>query len=137
MDNFNYKKYDNKYAKILDKFFKIVLKYNYLTDDYTLIPEKKTILFNNSWLNKYDRDKFFGIKNNVPTILHKFGKNETVLTLEIEQGIINILKENDIPLIDIIVKHAFREYFSGTLSEYITKTKEYDTIFEQKKTKKL
>ena len=43
--NFNYQKYDNKYAKTLDKFFKQVLKYSQLTEDYTTLPEKKTILF--------------------------------------------------------------------------------------------
>ena len=48
-----------------------------------------------------------------------------------------MLVENEIPLNDCLVKAAFREYFNGTLSEYILKIKEYDNVFNEDKPKQM
>ena len=96
----------------INNFFTKYLRYNYLLGDTDVvkdIPEVKTILFNNSWLKQYNRNNFFAIKDGIVTMEHRYGNN--LLTLELEEEIVNILKVNNIPLNDYIVQSAFREYF--------------------------
>lgn len=134
--NFNYNKYSGRDYSKVDSFFKRILKYNYVFGkdrDISTIPEVKTIVFNNSWLKKYDRNKFFSIKDGNATMERRYGKDSKLLTLEIEKEIINELRINNIPLNDIIVQSAFREYFNGRLDEYIKQFIGYDIEFENNK----
>ena len=127
--SFDYKKYCNEDFSEVTRFFNRVLKYSFIKSENIPVPEKKTILFNNGWLKNYNRDKFFAIKNDVPTIERKYGKDGQLLTLEIEEKIINILKTEGIPLNEIIVATAFKEYFYDNLAMYIEKIKSYDIQF--------
>ena len=61
---------------------------------------------------------------------HRYGKNGDLLTLKIEEKIINVLKSEGIPLNEIIVTNAFKEYFNGNLALYVEKLKGYDGEFE-------
>ena len=128
--SFDYSKYINGDMSIVTKFFNRVLKYNFIRNGNATIPENKTIQFNNSWLRKYNRNKFFAIKNGKATMEHRYGKNGDLLTLEIEEKIINVLKSEGIPLNEIIVTNAFKEYFNGNLALYVEKLKGYDGEFE-------
>ena len=128
--SFDYSKYIKEDMSMVTKFFNRVLKYNFIRNGNATIPEKKTIQFNNSWLRKYNRNKFFAIKNGVAMMEHRYGKNGDLLTLEIEEKIINVLKSEGIPLNEIIVTNAFKEYFNGNLFLYIEKLKGYDSEFE-------
>jgi hypothetical protein len=131
--NFNYNKYSGRDYSKVDGFFKRILKYNYVFGkdrDISTIPEVKTILFNNGWLKKYDRNKFFSIKDGNITMERRYGKDSKLLTLEIEKEIISELVINNIPLNDMVVQGAFREYFNGRLDEYVKKFIGYDIEFE-------
>lgn len=134
--NFNYNKYTDKDYRLVDNFFKRVLKYNYIFGvgkDITTVPETKTIEFNNSWLRKYDRNRFFSIKDGNATMERRYGKDSKLLTLDIEKEIINELRISNIPLNDMIVQGAFREYFNGRLNDYIKQFIGYDMEFENKR----
>ena len=50
--------------------------------------------------------------------------------METSVKIIDELRINNIPLNDIIVQSAFREYFNGRLDEYIKQFIGYDIEFE-------
>lgn len=131
--NFNYSKYSKIDCLAIDNFFKNVLKYNYLyngVNDAGIVFDSDTIKFNNSWLNSYDRNKFFAIKDGKMTMEYRYGKSEQLLTLDIEKMIINKLMDNDIPLLDTIVQVAFREYFKGNLDDYIEQFRVYNQEFE-------
>ena len=128
--SFDYSKYINEDMSIVTKFFNRVLKYNFIRNGNATIPEKKTIQFNNSWLRKYNRNKFFAIKNGNYTMEHRYGKNGDLLTLDIEEKIVNVLRTEGIPLNEIIVTNAFKEYFNDNLVLYIEKLKGYDSEFE-------
>ena len=117
-------------TRMIDGFFKRFLKFNYIyNDNLSLedIPEGKTILFNNSWVRKYKREKFFAIKDGRATMERRYGKDSKLLTLDIEEYIIDELKNFGIPLNDCVVQCAFREYFNGNLDEYINNLLSYDT----------
>ena len=127
--SFNFKKYTNIDYSNVTRFFNRVLKYNFIHIDGATIPEKKTIQFNNGWLRKYDTKRFFAIKNGVPTMERRYGKDSQLLTLEIEEKIINVLKSEGIKLSEVIVTTAFREYFNGNLAMYVEKLKGYDAMY--------
>lgn len=131
--NFNYKKYSKINCLVIDKFFRDILRYNYLSNDGNDVGtmlDSDMIKPNNSWLNSYDRNKFFAIKNDKITMEHRYGKSEQLLTLEIEQKVIDELTKNGIPLNDTIVQVAFREYFNNNLDGYIEQFRVYDQEFE-------
>jgi len=128
--SFNYSKYTNEDYSNIKRFFNRVLKYNFVLSENVMIPEKKTIQFNNGWIRKYNRDKFFAIKNGKVTMERRYGKNSELLTIDIEEKIINILKSEGIPLNDVIVTTAFKEYFNGNLALYIEKLKGFSAEFE-------
>ena len=134
--SFGYDKYSSKDYSNIKKFFNRVLKYNFINSDYITIPEKKTIKFNNSWFRNYNTERFFAIKDGKPTMEHRYGKNSELLTLEIEDKIVNALKFEGIPLTEVLVTTAFKEYFNGNLSGYIEKVNGFSTEFEQFKSKK-
>lgn len=118
-------------SKKINVFFRRFLKYNFvICDGVTIIdiPERNTIIFNNSWLKRYDREKFFAIRDGVPTAEKRYGKNASLLTFEIEEYVISELNRFDIPLIDVIVQGAFREYFNGNLDGYLSKFQEYNEL---------
>ena len=119
-------KYPNKVdnIKLLKNFFKHVLKYNYLNEDNTLIPEKKTILYNNKWLNSFDKADYFKFKDGIPTAKNKYLEHE--ITVDDIDNILDILKKNCIPLNDMIVKEAIRKYYDNNLEEYIDTLQGYD-----------
>ncbi len=127
--SFNFNKYTNVDYSNVTRFFNRVLKYNFIRSENATIPEKKTIQFNNGWLRNYDRKRFFAIKNDVPTMERRYGKNSELLTFEIEERIINVLKSEGIPLSEVIVTTAFKEYFNDNLAMYIEKLKEYDAMY--------
>lgn len=131
--SFNFKKYTNVDYSNVTRFFNRVLKYNFIRSENATVSERKTIQFNNSWIRKYNRNKFFAIKNGVVTMERRYGKNSELLTFEIEEMIINVLKSSGIPLIEIIVTTAFKEYFNGNLALYIEKLKGYDALYEEVK----
>ena len=110
--------------KMLRNFFKRVLKYNYLNEENIQIPEKKTIRYNNKWLNKFDKNDYFKFKDGVPTVKNKYLEHE--ITPEVVNRVLDILGKNDIPLNDMIVKEAIREYFDDNLVHYINTLKAYD-----------
>ena len=85
---------------------------------------------NINWLEKYDRNEYFDIRDGIPTMEIRFGKNAELLTLDIEEKIVNVLISENIPLVNVIVKTAFKEYFNGNLVEYIEKLKNYGAEFE-------
>lgn len=115
----------------IHSFFTNILKFHHIFKQ-TMDPDKvDNIIFNNSWYKDYDRIKFFGMKNGVPTIENKYGKNEELLTLNQEQVIIETLKTENIPLKEFVVKIAFREFFKDNLFEYISKLKSYDQELEE------
>jgi len=116
-------------TRAIDTFFRRFFKFHFIYNDTIFledIPEVKTIMFNNSWVRKYERDKFFAIKDGRPTMEHRYGKNGNLLTLDIEQYVVNELKKIGIPLNDCVVQCAFREYFNDNLDEYINKLLSYD-----------
>lgn len=121
------------YTSMADKivvFFKKYFKYNYVFEsDATNIDsyEKNTILSNNNWIKRYKRENYIKILDGRVVTTRKYGKNEKELTLEIEEFVISKLRENNIPLRDIIVSNAFIEHFNGKLDEYIMKLNEYET----------
>jgi len=131
--SFNFSKYTDVDYSNVTKFFNRVLKYNFIRSENATIPERKTIQFNNGWLRNYDRKRFFAIKNGVPTMEHRYGKNSELLTFEIEEKIINVLKSEGIPLSEVIVTTAFKEYFNGNLALYVDKLKGYDAMYEETK----
>jgi len=128
--SFNFSKYTQEDYSNVTRFFNRVLKYNFICSENVTIPEKKTIQFNNGWIREYNRDRFFAIKNGKATIERKYGKDGEILTFEIEEMIINVLKSEGIPLNEVIVTTAFKEYFNGNLALYIEKFKEYDALYE-------
>lgn len=81
---------------------------------------------------------FFAIKNGVCTAVYRYGKDGKLLSLEIEEYIIKRLKEDRIPLNNVIVKGAFREFFNYNLEEYILQLQSYDNLYNgfKKKIKK-
>ena len=117
----------------INEFFRKVLKYNYLKSENTLIPEKKTILFNNKWLKQFDKVDYFKIKDGIPTVKNQY--LEHIIQVEDVDNIISILKSNNIPLNDMIVKEAIREYYNKKLSDFITNIKQYDTELNTNKPK--
>lgn len=123
--------FTNKYPdkvdniKLLKNFFKHVLKYNYLNEDNILIPEKKTILYNNKWLNKFDKNDYFKFRDGMPTANNKYLEHE--ITVDDVDNILDILKKNNIPLNDMIVKEAIRKYYDNNLEEYIDILQGYDS----------
>ena len=120
----------NKYPNEIENFnsinifFRKVLKYNYLKNENTLIPEKKTIIFNNRWLKAFDINDYFKIKDGMPTVKNQY--MEHMITVEDVNGVISILKDNGIPLNDMIVKETIREYYKGTLVDYINHMQSFD-----------
>ena len=131
--SFNFSKYTNvDYSNVI-RFFNRVLKYNFIRSGDATIPEKKTIQFNNGWLRNYDRKRFFAIKNGVPTMERRYGKNSELLTFEIEEKISNILNSEGIPLSEVIVITAFKEYFNNNLALYVEKLKGYDALYVEAK----
>jgi len=131
--SFDYKKYNAEYADIINSFFRFVLKYDALFSNFTSLADKSVIKLNNSWLYKYDRIKFFRYKNGMATSHYTYGVDREKLTPKIEQYIIGKLKENNIPLNNMIVQVAFYEYFRGTLDEFILRFCEYDKIHFKKR----
>jgi len=130
--------YDMMSSKIV-QFLKKHFKYNYVLENgITNIDktDRNNILLNNSWIKKYKRSNYIKIENGQQVTIRKYGKNEETLTLEKEELVISKLKQNNIPLIDIIVSTAFLEYFNGTLDEYIFKLCEYDTYVNNIKNNK-
>ena len=127
--SFNFSKYTNVDYSNVTRFFNRVLKYNFIRSDVATVPEKKTIQFNNGWLRNYDRKRFFAIKKGVPTMERRYGKDSELLTFEIEEKIINVLKSGGIPLSEVIVITAFKEYFNGNLAMYVEKLKRYDALY--------
>ena len=127
--SFNFSRYTKEDYSNVTKFFNRVLKYNFIRSENATIPEKKTIQFNNGWLRNYDRKRFFAIKNGVPTMERRYGKDSKVLTFEIEEKIINVLNTEGIPLNEVIVTTAFKEYFNGNLAMYVEKLKGYDSMY--------
>lgn len=115
-------KIDN--AKIINAFYKKVLKYNYLGNDTTLINERKTIEYNNRWLKKFDKVDYFKIENGIPTIKNQY--LEHIITIDIVENIINVLKENNVPLNDMIVKESIRAYYNNCLTDFIEMMQSYD-----------
>ena len=118
-----------------NNLFNGVLKLTHLYRTTTSQDTIENIILNNSWHHDYDREKFFGIKNGVPTIDNKYGKNAELLTLNMERVIIETLNGEEIPLKDVVVKVAFREFFKDSLFEYISKLKSYDQEFKETKEK--
>ena len=136
--NFNYRKYcksASEYFECIDNFFKNFIRSGYLSVNNSDFPIQEGIALNNSWLSKYDRSEFFQFRNGVCTAEYRYGKNEELLTLEIEEYVINLLKKESIPLNDLIVRCAFREYFDGTFNEYILKLQSYDGTYKSSKKK--
>lgn len=132
--------FTNKYPekvddiKVLKNFFKRVLKYNYLNEEDTLIPEKKTILYNNKWLSKFDKNDYFKFDNGIPTAKNKYLEHE--ITVDVVDNVINSLKNNNICLNDMIVKEAIREYYNGKLEQFINKLQSYDSELISNKIKR-
>lgn len=126
--NFDYKKYSYEYLNDINFFFTKCLKYNHIfnSDDY--VEDQNIIEFNNGWLKKYSRNKFFNIKKGVPSVEHRYGKDRDLLTFDIEENIIDRLKAESIPLNSYIVQRAFREYFNGNFEAFISKFNDYDIL---------
>ena len=120
-------KYPDKIEDVntINEYFRKVLKFNYLKNENTLIPEKKTILFNNKWLKQFDKNDYFKIKDGIPTVKNQY--LEHIISTEDVDNIVITLKNNNIPLNDMIVKEAIREYYNKTLNEYINNLQLYDT----------
>lgn len=129
--NYEYKNIDGIDTNKMTHFFNGILKFAHIYKPTVNQERVVDLEFNNNWHRDYDKDKFFGIKNGIPTIDNKYGKNAELLTLDIEQKIIEILKEEGIPLKTIVVKCAFREFFKDNLFEYINMLKEYSKEFEK------
>ena len=132
--HFEYKTISDIDVTKITNFFNNILKFSNIFKP-NIVEEKMNIndmILNNSWYKPYDRDKFFGMKDGVPTIDNKYGKNAELLTLSQEQVIIETLKLEGIALNDVIVKSAFREFFKNNLFEYINLLKGYDQEFQDK-----
>ena len=63
----------------------------------------------------------------------RYGKNSELLTFEVEERIISVLKSEGIPLSEVIVTTAFKEYFNGNLAMYVEKLMEYDAKYVDSK----
>ncbi len=121
--------FDNQ--QIIIFFFKKVLKYNRLNTD-ALVDEKKTIEYNNKWLKPFNKKDYFKIVDDKPTAENKY--LEHTITIDDVDKIIKILKQENIPANDIIVKEAIRKYYDNTLSDYINELHSYDSIINLPKT---
>ena len=114
-------------------FFNKILKYNYLKEDNVTIPEKKAIMFNNRWLKPFDYNDYFKIKDGIPTAKNMY--LEHTITTDLVNKTVDILKEYNIPLNDLIVKEALREYLNNNIENYIAILKSYEIDIEKHKTK--
>lgn len=130
--HYEYKNISDIEVTKITSFFNNVLKFSNIFKPSIAEERVTDMLNNNNWYKPYDRDKFFGMKDGTPTIDNKYGIKAELLTLSKEQEIIERLKSEDIPLNDVIVKGAFREYFRNNLSEYINLLQSYDQEFKDK-----
>lgn len=131
----NYRRVEGIRTSKMSNFLGNILKIQHMFNLATLTSSIEDITLKNEWYKNYDRDEFFGMKNGVPTIDNKYGKKAELLTLNIEYTIVEMLKAEEIPLKDFVVRNAFREYFKDNLFEFIYKLKEYDREFEELKEK--
>lgn len=125
---FDYEKYSYQYLNNINFLFVNCLKYNIIFDGSCDNEEINNIKNNNSWLRKYNRNLFFKLQKETPSIEYRYGKNQELLTFDIEKTIINKLSSEGIPLNNYIVQCAFREYFDGNLDGFIAKIKSYDHL---------
>lgn len=133
---YNLEKHNENSQNIkVHNFLNGVLKFSNILRTETNAEKRDILIFNNGWLKEYNREEFFGMKDGKPTIEYKYGKKAETLTMNAEQVIVEMLKAENIPLRETIVKNAFREYFNDNLFEYISKLKEYDQEFEETKKK--
>lgn len=130
---FDYKKYSYEYLNDINFFFNKCLKYKYIFTSTDYAEEKNIFEFNNSWLKKYNRNSFFKIKEGIPSIEHKYGKEGKLLTFDIEIDIISRLKNECIPLNSYIVQCSFKEYFNNNLDGFIAVIKSYDCLMKNSK----
>ena len=112
-------------SEIINNFFKKYLKYCRVNDDMLPI-EKRSIEYNNKWLRPFSKAEYFNIVNGVPTSENKYLEH-VITEFDIDE-VTAILKKENVPLNDIIVKESIRKYFDGTLLTFIKDLHSYDTI---------
>ena len=119
----------------LDKFFKRFLKFHRIYGvfgSYVSDLEADAAEVNISWLSPYNNDSFFAVKDGKPTVDFFFGtdaKDRKQLTMDIAANIVDLLKQHGIPLKHIIVRQAFRTYFTGDLDDYLGRVTGLDEEF--------
>ena len=133
MYEFDYDKYSPEYASTLSYFFEKYLKFDILLDENTIRMDAREIEFNNSWLSNYSSNRYWGVKEGVPTMTHNYAGKE--MTKEAERHVINELRMQQIPLKQFIVEQAFRHYAKGTLNEYIRTLQSYEDTMNKPKEK--
>lgn len=132
----NYNNEAINYNRKFNSFMENVLDYGAYAVRNNILVKIYGISFNNPWLKKFDFNKFFDIRDGKAHSVYKYGKDEKELTLDIANNILAILNEAEIPLNSLIVNLAFRNYFKGTLEDYIKELHSYDLIFNDVKIKK-
>lgn len=122
-----YSMMSKKIMSFLNKYF----KYRYvLGDGVSNVDsyEANNISASNRWIKNYNRDDYIKMQDGELVTVSKYGKKEELLTFKIEEEVIFKLGQYNIPLIDVIVGNAFKEYFKGTLDEYIFQLCQYEDI---------
>lgn len=126
-------KFAKDYYRQVDEFFSKFLHFDLIYNDSTTdVLESDIYTLNDSWLKLFDIDKFFAIKDDRPTIEHFYLSKENhkkQFTIDIANDIVDILRLHNIPLIHIIVRQAFRAYFTGKLDEYLKQFISYEEEF--------
>ena len=129
------KKYENSnWSSTIVNFLDKVFKYDKIKNDLTSLEAYDSYIFNNSWINRFNKKKFLKYNNGI--LIYSYMYNGFNITENVVDNIIKVLVQEKIPLTSIIVQVALKEYFNNRLDKYIEYLHSFDNVLEQSITKK-
>ena len=111
-------------SKEILQFVNRVFKYRRLKNDIMIGDEKKSIEHNNQWVKSFNIGSYFGIVDSKSTVTNRIGEN--VVKEADVRSTMDVLKENGIPLNDMIVKKAIQSFYDSKLDDFVKNIKSYD-----------
>lgn len=129
------KRYENNnWSGKIIKFLDNVFKYDLLNNSVISQEAYDSYTFNNTWIDRFNKRKFLKLTDDISNFSYTY--NGIEITTDMIDKIVKILVHEDIPLSNVIVRVALKEYINNNLDKYISYLHSLDIMLENSKAKK-